>query len=127
MSSVRISVATPEADLAAAVWPGLEGVYYPRAECGTQMEDADRLITTLEKRRGIRPGTVNITALVESSTGVTRAREIAASSSRVTGLGVGPQLMVEIDGDALDYARAECELAARACNVAAVQIEGLLD
>ena len=82
--SVRISLATPEADLAAAVWPGLQTVYHPR--------------------------TVRLRPLIESAAGVAHAREIAASSARIDAL--VPNL--DLQGDALAYAHGECALIARA-------------
>jgi citrate lyase subunit beta/citryl-CoA lyase len=120
MSSVRISLASPEADLAAAVWPGLESVYYPRAESIEQIQSADAVITRLEKLRGIRPGTVELRPMVESPPGVTGASEIAASSARIVAFGVGPNISDGLgvepgwDADALTYARSQCELVARA-------------
>ena len=123
-TSIRIAAATPEADLTAAVWPGLSTVYFPRTESAEQIHEADTLIARLEKMRGLRPGTVEIVPLIESPRGVIMAREIARSSSRVTGVVVGPNL--DLGGDALAYARAECELAARV-NGVGFQIGGVLD
>jgi len=142
-ASVRISLASPEADLAAAVWPGVETIYYPRAESVEQIQLADALITGLEQRRGIRPGTVGVVPLIESPTGVAMAHEIAASSPRVGAFGVGPNIAGGLglepnlaggpgggpgcEPDALIYARAECELAARALGLEPTVVGFVLD
>jgi citrate lyase beta subunit len=117
---VRISAATPEADLAAAVWPGVTVITVPRIESGQQLRDVEALISQLERQRGIRPGQVRIQALIESTRGVTRAAEIASVSARVEGLGVGPSITLELGEDGLSYARAECELYARSNRIATV-------
>jgi citrate lyase subunit beta/citryl-CoA lyase len=124
---VRISAATPEADLSAAVWPEMSAVYLPSAESPERIHEADLLISHLEKVRGIRPGTVEIRPLVETAKGVTLAREVAASSSRIRAFGVGPNIHIELDGVALNYARAECELAARATGLSPRDVEKVLD
>ncbi len=114
---VRISAATPEADLAAAIWPGVVSVAYSRVESAWQVEQVEAQLTRLERRRGIRPGRVNIQPVIESTRGVVRAADIAASSSRVRTLEVGPAITLEVGEDALGYARSECELHARALGV----------
>jgi citrate lyase beta subunit len=114
---VRISAATPEADLAAAVWPGVVSVVYSRVESAQQVARADTHITRLERLRGIRPGRVAIHPVIESTRGVTRAADIASSSARVQAVVIGPAITLEVGEDALSYARCECELHARAQRV----------
>jgi citrate lyase beta subunit len=117
---VRVSAATPEADLAAAVWPGVTSVIYPRVESSRQLLAADAEITRLERLRGIRPGHIRIQPTIESSRGVAHVSEIAAGSPRVDCLAVGPSIALELGEDSLAYARDECELHARANGVAFV-------
>jgi citrate lyase subunit beta/citryl-CoA lyase len=132
-SSVRISLASPEADLAAVVWPGVESIYYPRVESADQIQTADAIISRLEKLRGLRPGTVEVTPMIESPRGVALAHELASASSRITAFGVGPNISLGLgvepgwDADSLTYARSECELAARALDLAPTVIELVLD
>jgi citrate lyase beta subunit len=114
---VRISAATPEADLAAAIWPGVTSVSYPRCESGRQIEQAEALITRLERLRGLRPGRVEIQPIIETTRGVTRAPEIIGWSARAKTVAIGPSMTLEVAQDALDYARFECELHARALGV----------
>jgi citrate lyase subunit beta / citryl-CoA lyase len=114
---VRISAATPEADLAAAVWPGVTSVIYPRVESALQIQLAEARLDRLERLRGMRPGHVRIQPSIESSRGVTDADKIVSSSPRVDRLAVGPAITLELGEDSLGYARGECELHARAQRV----------
>jgi citrate lyase subunit beta / citryl-CoA lyase len=118
--TVRIAAGAPEADLAAAVWPGVASVTYPHVESAHQIEQADAHITRLERLRGIRPAHVEIQPLIESTRGVTHAPEIASCSPRVRAMGLGPGITLEIGDEALDYARSECELHARAYGIVSV-------
>jgi citrate lyase subunit beta/citryl-CoA lyase len=111
---VRISAATPEADLSAAVVPGVTAIFYPKVESPEQVQLADGLVHKLERLRGIRPGTVELCPMVETPIGVASAHAIASSSSRIGAFGVGPNIHHALEGDALTYARAECELQALA-------------
>jgi citrate lyase beta subunit len=117
---VRISAATPEADLAAAIWPGINSVRYARCESASQIQAADAQITRLERLRGICPGRVVVRPIIESCRGVTCSAEIAASSPRVGAIELGPSITLELGEDALSYARSECELHARARRLTAV-------
>ncbi len=126
-AGVRISRATPQADLAAVVWPGVSTIYHPRTESAEQIQAVAQHIDQLERRRGIRPGTVRVVPLVETPRGVAMAREIAASSQRIQSFGVGPNIDMDLDGDALAYARAECELIARALNLEPLDVQRVLD
>ena len=114
---IRISAATPEADLAAAIWPGVTTVTYPRVESPRQISLADACIARLERLRGIRPGHVRIQPVVVSVRGVTRVAEISSASPRVDRVALGPALSLELSEDSLGYARGECELHARAHDV----------
>jgi citrate lyase subunit beta/citryl-CoA lyase len=132
-ASVRISVASPEADLAAVVWPGVSTIYHPWTESAAQIQAVAARIAELERVRGIRPGTIRLVPLVETPRGVSMAGDIAASSTRISAFGVGPNigsgLGVEpgIDADPLTYARAECELLARALGLDSLDIQHMLD
>ena len=75
------------ADLEGIIWPGLAKVNYPKAEYGEEIQLLDRIISRLEQERGIRPGTVEIGADIETSVGVANAYDIAAASPRVREFG----------------------------------------
>lgn len=127
VTAVRISAASPEADLLAAVRPGVSAVFCSRAESAAQLRAADGLIAELERLRGIRPGTVRLRALIETPLGVTRAHEIAAASQRCAAIGLGPHVHAQLGGDSLAYARGECELIAHALNLAPMHVDNRWD
>ena len=126
-AGVRITVATPHADLAAVVWPGVSTIYHPRTESAEQIQAVAVRVTELERLRGIRAGTVHIAPLVETPLGVAMACEIASSSPRIRSFGVGPNIGMDLDADSLAYAQAECELIARALDLEPLDVQQVLD
>ena len=110
------------ADLDGIVWPGLAKVNYPKAEYAWEIRKIDEIVTRLEKERGIRPGTVEIGANIETSVGVANAYEIASVSPRVkefggaAGYDMSRDLGVEmfVGFDQFVYGKGEVELACRA-------------
>ena len=77
------------ADLSAAVWPGLSGILIPRLESPQEVAEADSLLTQLEDKRGFRPGTLQIVAVLDTAKGNYDAIEIARASRRIWGLTPG--------------------------------------
>jgi citrate lyase subunit beta/citryl-CoA lyase len=77
------------ADLSAAVWPGLSGILIPHLESPQEVGEADRLLTQLEDKRGFRPGTVQIVAVLDTAKGNYDAIDIARASRRIWGLTLG--------------------------------------
>ncbi len=120
--SIRINCATPEADLDASVWPPLDMISRPKTECAQDIRQVDVIIGRLERERGIRPGTVEIHAMIETAKGIANCYEIASSSPRIRhfagggGYDMSLDLGVEmfVGFDQFFYGKAECELAARA-------------
>ena len=118
----RINHDLMEADLNAAIWPGLVMVNYPKAEHGHEIQRMDEIITRLEAERGIRPGAVEIGANIETAIGVANAYEIVTASPRVrdfggaSGYDMSRDLGVEmfVGFDQFVYGKGEVELAARA-------------
>ena len=80
---VRINKEFTEADLRAAIWPGISRVIFPKAESADEVIFVDNLLTELEKERGIPVGTIEIYPLLESALGVVNSYPIALSSPRV--------------------------------------------
>ena len=117
----RINHDYVQADLEAIVWPGLKRVNYPKAETADEIRKLDTIITRLERERGIRPGTVQIGANIETATGVANGYEIVSASPRIvdfgggTGYDMSRDLGVEmfVGFDQFVYGRGELELAAR--------------
>ncbi len=120
--TIRINCATPEADVDASVWPPLASISHPKTEDPEQIRRIDALISRLERLRGIRPGTVEINAMIETAKGIAHCYEIASSSPRIKhfsgggGYDMSLDLGVEMfqDFDQFFYGKGECSLAARA-------------
>ena len=118
----RINHDYVQADLEAIVWPGLKRVNYPKTESADEIRKLDAAITRLERERGIRPGTIEIGAAIETARGVSNAYQIASSSPRIVDFGGGAgydmsrDLGVEmfVGFDQFVYGKGELELTARA-------------
>ena len=77
------------ADLTAAVWPGLDGIVVTRAETAEQVAAIDTIISDLESRRGLSPGSVELVLCLETALGNHNGFEVATASSRTWGLSLG--------------------------------------
>ncbi len=121
----RINHDLMEADLNAVIWPGLMQVNYPKTEFAHEIQRMDEIISRLEAERGIRPGTVEIGANIETAIGVANAYEIVSASPRIrdfggaSGYDMSRDLGVEmfVGFDQFVYGKGEVELAARALGV----------
>jgi citrate lyase subunit beta/citryl-CoA lyase len=124
--TLRINCSYPEADVPAAVLPGLTQINFPKAETAEQMRHLDQLITEAERRQGIRPGTVRIGANIETTLGVANSYEIASASPRIdtfaggTGYDMSMDMGVEmfVGFDQFVYNRGEGALVAMALGLA---------
>ena len=85
---IQVNRSVAHADIEAAIWPGVKGVVYPGAESGTEIEEVDKLLTDLERRRGIAKGELHIIVLLDSGAGVWNIREIIRASPRVSSVGL---------------------------------------
>jgi citrate lyase subunit beta/citryl-CoA lyase len=86
---VRVNRPFLQADVSAAVWPGLTGVMLPKVESGLEVAEAADLLTDLEHQRGIEVGSLQLIVLLESALGVWKIRDIVTASRRVTQVGLG--------------------------------------
>lgn len=77
------------ADLTAAVWPGLDGIVVTRAETPEQVAAIDTIVSELESRRGMSPGSVELVLSLETPVGNHNGFEVATASSRTWGLSLG--------------------------------------
>ncbi len=77
------------ADLTAAVWPGLDGIVVTRAETLEQVVAIDAIISELESRRGMSPGSVALVLCLETAPGNHNGFGVATASSRTWGLSLG--------------------------------------
>lgn len=121
---IRINHMPWWADLEGVVWPGLTAINYPKAESAEEVRRVDAKISELERRHGIRPGSIELHAAIETARGVVHAYEIASTSSRIrsfggggAGLDVCRDLVIEAAPGlrrVLDpYIIGECELVAK--------------
>jgi citrate lyase subunit beta/citryl-CoA lyase len=95
------------ADLEAIIWPGLSKVNYPKAEYGSEIHKLDEIITRLERERGIRPGTVEIGANIETAVGVASGYDMSRD--------LGVEMFVGFDQ--FVYGKGELELIARTLGI----------
>jgi citrate lyase subunit beta / citryl-CoA lyase len=77
------------ADLSAAVWRGLSGILLAHLESPHEVAEADHLLTLLEDKRGLRPGTLQIIAVLDTAKGNDAAMDILRSSPRLWGASLG--------------------------------------
>ena len=89
---VRVNALTTafgHGDLGAVVQRGVDGVMLTKVDGPDQIEIADRLMTELERDRGLAPRSVDLLPLIETGAGLARAEAIARASPRVKRLAFG--------------------------------------
>jgi citrate lyase subunit beta/citryl-CoA lyase len=124
---VRVAKASLQADLEAAVWPGLCGIMLPCAESAAEISHADEIVTLLEKQRGMAAGSLQFILMLESARGVWDIRPIIKASPRVTQVALDERALAADLGatplpelDPFDYARGRLSVEATAAKIAAV-------
>ncbi|MGE5465716.1 MAG: HpcH/HpaI aldolase/citrate lyase family protein [Methanocella sp.] len=63
--------------------PGLAGFICPKQDSPGDVAAVDRMITSLEIRKGMVPGSTPIIVMIESASGVLSSREIATAAQRI--------------------------------------------
>jgi citrate lyase subunit beta / citryl-CoA lyase len=118
-------------DLAASVFPGLDGICLPKTESAKRVGLLDGALAALERERGLSPGCVEITLIVETPRGLLALQEIAVASPRVRSVSLGPEdycleLGVEPsrDGAELLYALSHLVTVCKAAGVAPLGLLG---
>lgn len=118
-------------DLAASVWPGLDGICLPKTESAGEIERLEAQVADLERRRGIAPGRIELTVIIETPRGVLNAQAIAEAGGRVRSVSLGPEdyclaLGVEPspDGAELQYALSKVVTVCTAAGIAAMGLLG---
>jgi citrate lyase subunit beta/citryl-CoA lyase len=79
------------ADLDAAIHPGLDCLVLPKVESPEQVAAAEEAIGRLEKARGLPPGGVSLSLIIETPLGLLNLREIASASPRIEALSAGTE------------------------------------
>jgi len=114
-------------DLEAILYEGLSGVCL--AKCGgpDHVQRLDWKLEELERRRGLKVGSIAIQLLIETAKGVINAYPSAIASKRVNSLIFGAvdytkdmRVKLTIEGDEQFYARAHAAVAARAAGCIAI-------
>ncbi len=124
---VRVNKTALQADLDAAVWPGLAGIMLPCVESAAEVAQAADIVTTLEMQRGITTGKLQFILMLESARGVWDIRPIVTASPRVTQAALDERALAADLGftplpelDPFDYARGRLAVESTAAKVAAV-------
>lgn len=76
-------------DIEAVVGPWLDGIVLPMAERAADLQSVDWMVSNLERRLDLEPGTIDLMPIIETARGLAAAREIAASTVRVKRLSFG--------------------------------------
>jgi len=80
-----------QGDVEASVWPGLDGIFFPKVETGAQVRALDKLLSELEQKRGIPHGHVKISVIAETLKGYLNVEEITHASERIDSLSLGTE------------------------------------
>ena len=79
---VRINKPFVDADLPYAVWPGVDRIMLPKTESAEEVRHVDEIVSRLERERGIAPGTIEISPMIESALGAVNIHEILTATPR---------------------------------------------
>jgi citrate lyase subunit beta/citryl-CoA lyase len=110
-----------DADLAAVLRPGLDGIVAPKIEDADEVASLARDLDEREDAAGMARGTIRVVPSIESAGGLLEARAIAAGADRVIALLFGAEdfardlsLPAEREGEAAEllYARSAVVVAA---------------
>jgi len=132
--AVRINrpIIQAKKDLEASIWPGLTCISLPKVESAEEVLVRDEIITDLERKRGLKLGTVQIAVAVETALGVIKAYEIASASPRIVTIGVGAEdltqemgVQITIEGHELWYARSKVLMDAYAAGIQPMGLVGV--
>jgi citrate lyase subunit beta/citryl-CoA lyase len=118
-----------DADLAAVIRPGLQGLVCPKVDSPDDVRKVDAILNERELSMKLGKGSVKLLIAIESPSGLLNAPAIAACSSRVNGLLFGAEdfgreigLPAVREGEARDliYARSSMVIAAASAHVQAI-------
>jgi citrate lyase subunit beta / citryl-CoA lyase len=114
-------------DFEAIVRSKPDAIRLPKTETPEDVEEADELITRIEREAGMEYGTIKLMAAVESALGVINAYKIATASKRLIGIAIGAEDFVtnlkttrSKEGIELLTARSQILFAARAAGIDAL-------
>lgn len=110
------------ADLEAAVIAGVSSLFVAKTQSPDHLLLIDELIGELEDERGLPPGGIGFSVMIESPAALRRAAEIGASSSRVISMSLGGEdfaaAMQALPGpQTLELPKLLCLMAAREAGI----------
>lgn len=123
---VRINRDFEEEDLDAIIIPGLTSVMIPKSESAEEIQRIDRMVTQLEKERGLPEGKIQFDLIVETARGIVHVEEIAEASPRIVqvnsgqtdlSVNMGFPRFIELNFEQFFYAENRLLYAARSANV----------
>jgi citrate lyase subunit beta / citryl-CoA lyase len=116
-----------EDDLTAVVSKHIYGIGLPMAETPAQVENADRIITRLERERGLEPDSVKLLLLIETARGVAKCFDVCSAAKRVESVIFGSaedgdlqrdlHCAFSVDGPEMNYSRSRVLVEARAAGL----------
>jgi len=116
-----------EADLRAMVNQHVYGLFLPKAEDAALVKRVDRIMSEVERERGLAPNSVKLMPMMETALGVLRCFEMASAAARVESVSFGSAEDGDLQGDLhcawsvegteLLYARSKVLLDARAARL----------
>ena len=116
-----------EEDLNWTVQAGLDGIVLPKAESREDVLETEKILSALEKERGLEPGSLVIVPTLETARAVVNAYGIVTASQRVVAIAFGAVdftrdmgIHLSREGTELFYARSHIAVAARAAEVQAI-------
>ncbi len=122
-----LSTGLLEDDLLGVVFPGLDGIMLSKSESAGHVQRLDHYLTLLERDRGIEPGSIAITPLIETAAGVMNSAKICAASPRVVAAIFGAEdfatdmgVQRTREGEEVRWARSQVAIACRAAGIVAI-------
>jgi citrate lyase subunit beta/citryl-CoA lyase len=125
---IRVNKPFVDADLPYAVWPGVDRIMLPKTETAAEMRHAHEIIARLEKERGLPPGSIELSPMIESALGAVNIYDLLTATPRkiwsqggATGYDMAVNLGIEMFASFDQYAfpAANVALAAMALGIEA--------
>jgi citrate lyase subunit beta/citryl-CoA lyase len=114
----------------AAIW----GIVIPKTEKPEALQEADRKLADLERKRSIPQRQIHLVPMIETALGLSRAREIGASTPRVLAIAFGAgDLTLDLGakqsktGEELLFARSSLVLSCRLAGVTPIDAPYMID
>jgi len=134
---VRVNgVDTPffDEDIEKVTEASVYGVVVPKAEKPEAIQKVDRKLTDLERKKSISGGQIRLVLMIETALGLSRVREIGASTPRILGIAFGAgDLTLDLGaklsrtGEELLFARSSLVLSCRLAGVTPIDAPYIID